>query len=135
MDATQTKNLARRIARKVLAAKPSNPLDGLRRPQAVRQMAFYITQARLQGIFRDDHWAPIQRLWDTLTDVGVEWVVDTAEYDTDARGNPAEKTWRFTVDYLNEHGKPAHLYGRCVASGAGSVDEPLSAYDVVAYAN
>ena len=48
-------------------------------------------------------------------------------------GNPNAKTWYVQVDYNDKRGRPQSIYGRVRAAGAGTVEDPLSRYDIVAY--
>jgi len=46
---------------------------------------------------------------------------------------PMRKIWQFEIPFTSERGRKGTLYGRVVAAGAGSVEEPLDKYDVTAY--
>lgn len=125
---------AQRVAARYLAANAAMPpLDGKTRQQVVRLVSGVIEKARLGGVFRDANWEPINRLWHTLDAAGIPVVRGKSYYGKDDRGTPASKTWEFTVEWAGPNGKPLTAYGRVIASGAGSVDEPLDTYDVVAY--
>ena len=55
------------------------------------------------------------------------------EYSKNESGIPSSKTWRFEIDFMNDKGRPTKLFGIIVASGAGSVKDPLDKYDITAY--
>lgn len=116
-------------------ANETNALDGLDKRTGLRRINAVIAGAHLNGIFRDDHWLPIQKLLKKFTDEGIPAVVMTGDYTKDDKGRPTSKTWKFKVEWQDQRGRPVVAYGQIVASGAGSVDNPLDAYDVVAYAN
>jgi len=82
------------------------------------------------GIFHDEHWVGFQKVHNALLALsGVEVHLEFVFYDHDERRNPCRKTWGFTVfDGKNTASVTV------VAAGAGSVDVPLSCYDIVAYA-
>jgi len=48
-------------------------------------------------------------------------------------GVDVRKVWTFEIEFINARGKRDTLYGVLTAAGAGSVQEPLSKYDVTAY--
>ena len=82
------------------------------------------------GIFSDDYWKPIYGIWDALNAAGYHVNQMGSQYgDRNDTGVATSKTWEFEIEM--EKGKP--LYGVIVASGCGSVDDPLSRYDIVAY--
>ena len=43
---------------------------------------------------------------------------------------PTRKEWHFEIHWDNDKGKYSKMGGVVTASGAGSVDDPLSRYDV-----
>ena len=134
MDRMMVANGLRCVARKVMAADSSNPLDGMRRRKAVSIVSNLMAR-HTRGFFRDDFWKPVHAIWRELEKNGIPVVLQSAEYQHDGSGQmPTSKTWKFTVDFLNERGRPTTLHGVVVASGAGSVEDPLDRYDVVAYA-
>jgi len=85
------------------------------------------------GMHQDDHWAPIACIRKRLTKVGYDFSISNARYEHDRRGTPVGKRWDLEVGFTTKAGKPATLNGTIVASGAGSVRDPLRVYDVTAY--
>ena len=84
------------------------------------------------GIFSDEYWNGVKRVWDALDNVckrdGLVWAIEGSKYDTDDNGSLCRKTWQFSVS----DGQRQSI-GVVVAAGAGSVSDPLSKYDVVSY--
>lgn len=117
-----------------MAAAP-NALDGLDKRTGLRRINAVIAGAHLNGIFRDNTWAPIQKLWRAFDQAGIQVDLTGSLYTKDDKGIPNSKTWKFTVEWQGPKGQPVTVYGQVMASGAGSVQDPLDAYDVVAYAN
>jgi len=126
-------NLIYRVATRYLHANTPNVLDGLDRRQALNVVNKAIQSAGLNGFFNDQYWAPVQRIWKALDKAGVHHMLEKTWYDKDANGNPSSKTWAFVVEWTDAKGKPQKAHGRVVASGGGSVQEPLDRYDVTAY--
>ena len=107
-------------------------LDGLRKPQAAKKVN-EIMARHTRGFFSDQSWEPINAIWKDFQDEGIDYTLEKASYTQDADGTPTHKTWRFTVSFKNQALLPNTLYGTITASGAGSVKDPLSRYDVIAY--
>lgn len=126
-------SLTQRVATRWLQANTPSVLDGLDRRAAMNMANKIIQSAKLSGFFHDSSWAPVQRIWKALTDKGIDWELEKNWYDKDERGNPSTKTWTFRITWKDKAGRPQVGHGRVVASGGGSVDEPLDRYDVTAY--
>ena len=118
-----------------MAGAIDNQLTGVPKRVVLRRINTAIEKARLGGMFKDTNWAPIHRLWKELDKADIEVQLLSAEYSKDQNGNPSSKTWKFRVEWDGPEGRPQVVYGQVVASGAGSVSDPLEMYDVVAYAN
>jgi hypothetical protein len=128
-----TMNLTRRVASRWIAAQEGpGLLDGFDRRQAVAAVNKIIASAKLDGIFRDAHWEPIQRIWAAMNKANLDWYHIKNWYDKDKEGNPSAKTWAVGIEWKDKAGKNQEMHVRVIASGAGSVKEPLDAYDVVA---
>jgi hypothetical protein len=83
------------------------------------------------GIFSDDHWEGKNEILSALSGVcekmGWEWEINNSRYDWED-GKMARKRWTLRVtDGQRE------TFGVLVASGAGSMSDPLDRYDVVSY--
>jgi hypothetical protein len=116
-------------------ANDINSLTGVDKRTGLRRINAVIAGARLNGIFRDNNWTPVQKLWREFEQAGIPVNLVSANYTKDDQGNPNSKVWKFTVEWDGPTGQHIVTYGQVVASGAGSVRDPLDAYDVVAYVN
>lgn len=124
---------ARSSAMSRAARAEVNSLEGMDKRMGLRRINAVIAGAHLNGIFRDDNWTPIQKLWREFEQAGIPVDLIGTNYTKDDQGNPNAKTWKFTIEWSGPTGQPIVAHGQVVASGAGSVREPLDAYDVVAY--
>jgi len=109
-----------------------NPLGGMRNREAkkfVNNLLFPLTK----GFFRDDSWKGVQRIWKELDRVGFDWVMTDNKYSHDEEGRPSGKTWWFEVRFYNNNDRYTVLNGIVRAAGAGSIEDPLERYDLVAY--
>jgi hypothetical protein len=109
-------------------------LNGMSNREA-RKFVNALLQKHTRGFFNDDYWRPITKTFKLLAQHEIEYVIKQTEYTKDAYGNPDSKRWAFEIEFENDKGRKTTIYGTIVASGAGTVKDPLSRYDVVAYAN
>ncbi len=83
-----------------------------------------------KGIFSDEYWNGIKPITDYLNESEHGFYLNNTTYKHDANGIPFRKEWV----YISESTKnPINVL--VIASGAGSVVDPLSKYDVIAYAS
>ena len=88
-----------------------------------------------KGFYTDEYWAGPAKVWKFLKDMGLEVVITKAEYHHDDKGTPNSKIWLFEISFINEKGKEQILRGVMTAAAAGTVEDPLSRYDLTAYVN
>jgi len=114
-----------------------NPLDNQDQRKAARMVNQVIGRVNLRGFFSDEFWRPVQAIWKALGDAGLPFAITKSEYEAapGTRFPPIRKVWTFEIPYTNKRGRKATVYGRVVAAGAGPEEDPLSTYDVTAYAN
>jgi hypothetical protein len=87
-----------------------------------------ILTATTKGRFNDEYWLPVQAAWKALHDAGYQVQINSSEYQWE-NGKPKDKQWKFEIPA--EKGKP--FYGVLTCHGAGTVEDPLSVYDISAY--
>lgn len=88
-----------------------------------------------QGLFRDDYWEPIGKIFAEFDHAEIEYEIVKTQYMHDGHGTPNGKRWWVTVLFVNERGFRTGIEVVIITSGAGTVADPLSVYDVVAYAS
>jgi hypothetical protein len=124
-----TETAQRVVARFKSALDVPNPLVDMNRPKAVRYLYKLIGRVP-DGIFSDNSWRPIHKIFEIFRKNGIDYVITDTEYFKDAEGRPNAKKWRFEIASTNKRGRPQTIYGTITAAGAGSVDDPLDKYDV-----
>jgi len=83
-----------------------------------------------RGIYSDDtSWAPVHELTKKLVAVLPTFQLVKAAYDAE-RPNKS-KTWTYAGAFETPTGQKRAVVGRIVASGAGSVEDPLDKYDLI----
>lgn len=97
-----------------------------------KSLSRVIAGVDLNGFFFDEHWRPVVTLLNAFNTNGFHYTMKTA-YQTNEVGVPVAKVWKLTFPFQNVKGKEEEVYVNITASGGGSVEDPLSRYDVVAY--
>lgn len=97
--------------------------------QTIKNRINKILSDTTKGRFHDDSWVPVHATWKALKEAGYPAEVQNTRYGQDTKGNPCEKVWHFEI--TAEKGKP--FYGVLTCHGAGTVENPLSVYDISAY--
>ena len=108
-----------------------SPIDGMNKRKAIN----YITKTfkvyeKLKGLFSDEAWQPINGIIGEIQSGGIEFNIEKTEYYKDNNGNPAGKIWWCEIPFINQNQRPDKLNVNITAAGAGSVQDPLSKYDV-----
>lgn len=84
------------------------------------------------GIFHDCFWhgkdIVLGKLHHVCEENNLTWDIYDAKYEHE-NGIPIRKIWTFKV--ADKNGRAS--YGRIIAAGAGTVNDPLLRYDIVAY--
>ena len=120
------------IAKDIVAVDAVNALNGLR-VQVAKRYVNKVLHEHSKGMFSDQSWEGINKIWRALDDNGIQYVMTDAEYQKDETGMPVRKQWKFEVEFFNEKSRMVKIYGVVIASGAGTVEDPLSKYDIIAY--
>ena len=115
----------------------SPPIDG-KTKQNARNWISGKSRNITSGFFRDDYWQPIQKLWKEFDKLELNWNSTGNKYheeevmfsDGSKHYVPMRKVWNFEIRFINNRDKNDVIYGVVTASGAGSVEDPLSRYDV-----
>ncbi len=114
----------------------NNPLNGLTPSQAKKYMNNkVIPHDQIKGFFSDEGWEGVSKIWTAFRNAGVEWAIEDAEYRENENGIPVSKRWIVSVEFIDRKGESNMIYGTVIASGAGSVKNPLEKYDIIAYFN
>jgi hypothetical protein len=118
--------------RKILAksGNSANPLDGMTNERA-RKGVYKIMAQFTRGIFKDQYWEPVNNIWTAFNAAGLDWTMMGSQYLHNNSGNSSGKEWKFEVKFINKNGRPTTMHGTVTASAAGTVEDPLSRYDLV----
>jgi len=121
-----------KVAKLLTGAQPSF-LNGMSKRQAMTAINKIMTDLT-KGFHRDTAWRPINAVFKEFRELNVDYDNMKSEYRKDRdTGKLTSKEWKFTITFENQRGRDQILYGIIIASGAGSVDDPLERYDVITY--
>ncbi len=107
-------------------------LAGMSKVSAKRHVNHLLSRYT-RGLFNDDSWRPVNIIFKALTAAQINWELKKTQYRENDQGIPSSKEWKFEIHFLNNRGRENVLYGIIIAAGAGSVEDPLDRYDLVAY--
>ena len=89
-----------------------------------------------KGIMTDDYWLGVRAIEKAITKVcdkyDLSWFLIDAKYESEDGVN-VRKRYTYAVErYLEDKDSVIVV---CIGSGAGPVNDPLAAYDIIAYAS
>jgi len=90
---------------------------------ATRSAIYRIVRPLTTGIFRDEDWRNVSRIWKALDAEGVTTNIIEAKYE--GAFPPTAKRWNFTAEVNG-----FTFQGTLVACFCGSVQDPTDAYDI-----
>jgi len=117
---------------KIAEKKKESAIDGMSKQRA-KTYINKLMEKHSKGFFDDEYWSPVQEILKDMGEDEIDYVVDNTEYKKDEEGRPSSKKWMLTIQFVDDKGKEQKLAGHIIASGAGSVEDPLDRYDIVAY--
>jgi len=101
--------------------------------KSLKNKIYKIIAPITQKMYSDDYWQGVGLVWKAFDELGLDWDMTDNYYGSgqyDKTMPPERKTWKFEINFINERGRPNIMYGVLVAAGSGSVEEPLSRYDI-----
>jgi hypothetical protein len=114
--------------------KIASSLDGLSKNNAKKIINDIISKYS-KGLYRDDYWTPVNSIFSDFRNANIDYTIEKTEYSKNKDGVSISKTWVVSIEFINDKNKPIKLFGQIIASGAGTVSDPLSAYDIIGYFN
>ncbi len=116
---------------------PKSAIDGKSKQSAKNFLYKAVKKFHINKMYHDEYWQGPQNIWKTFDSLNLNWQIDMSKY---VKGDPkmgtdpmvdVRKEWNFTIFFDNNKGKQNKLYGHLIASGAGSVQDPLEKYDMI----
>lgn len=105
-----------------------NPLTALTNEQARKRVFEIMKRAQTQTFYSDTYWQGPQEIFKAMNLKGLDWTMIDNQYAPDMKS----KTWKFTVRFVNKNSRETVLHGSVTAHGSGTVQDPLSRYDLTA---
>jgi hypothetical protein len=114
--------------------------DGLSKAKLKTLLYKETKKCTYNKLYKDNYWHGPNCIWDAFNRLNLAWNITKTEYktynNTNPRGQvqmPDTKEWQFEIFWNSKEGglgKQLKLGGHVTASGAGTVEDPLSRYDV-----
>jgi hypothetical protein len=112
----------------------NNPLNG-KSKQSAKNFIYNNVSHLTKGIFVDNAWEHVHAIFKKMDELGVSSDIESTQYYKDERGNPSGKIWSISIPFINNKGREDQLLGSITAAGAGTVEDPLSRYDLTLVVN
>jgi hypothetical protein len=113
--------------------------DGLSKQRLKTLLYKETKKCTYNKLYKDTAWNGPQCIWDTFNKLDLAWNFTNVSYknnkDDAAMGikMPTRKEWQFEIYWNSKEGglgKHMKMGGVVTAAGAGTIDDPLSKYDV-----
>ena len=111
--------------------------DGLSKARLKTMLYKATKKCTYNKLYKDSYWQGPTCIWDAFNDLDLNWSITNSEYKTEKNPKksmtfqmPVSKEWTFEIKWEDSKGKWKTQGGLVTAAGAGSVDDPLSKYDV-----
>lgn len=111
--------------------------DGLSKARLKTMINKATKKCTYNKLYNDSYWQGPQCVWDAFDKLNLNWHITKSEYKNnkdDAKMGikmPSRKEWHFEIMWDNNKGKHQKMSGYLTAAGAGTVEDPLSKYDLV----
>ena len=88
-----------------------------------------------KGIFHDVAWQHVYILFDAIRDMGIDISVEVKDggYYNHDNGEIGGKVYNFSFQIINFENKKFDFNGQLTCSFCGTVNDPMSAYDMAFY--
>jgi len=110
-----------------------NSFVGIHKKQLVSKL-YKVIDRYTKGFYSDESWNAVHQIFKEFDKLNLDWNLTDNFYGNqkyDHTMPPEKKQWKFEIDFINDRGNPDKIYGTIVASGGGSVEDPLEKYDVI----
>ena len=95
-------------------------------------MVFYCFLLKYFTIYRDNNWSNVRKVWAELAKYDIDVDIMNTEYNPEGLSVPEQwKKWEIEIPFIDNKGKENKMLGYLRASAAGSVKDPMDAYDIV----
>lgn len=88
-------------------------------------------------LYKDNYWEGPKCIWDTFDKLNLNWTMLDSKYRLSKTGGkmgfkmPDAKEWKFEIHWHDKKMNYKNTGGYLVAAGTGTVEDPLSKYDLV----
>ena len=121
------------LANSLVAKQLDNKLYNAKSKQTAKNIIYRNIENLTKGIFRDQNWSNVRRIWNRLEQLGLEVNVEVKNggYFNDRMTKEVSgKKYYFDFEYVNIEGKNFRFQGELICSFCGTVEDPMSAYDI-----
>ena len=134
MESEPSKEELLRKERTEKSKRIMNPLNR-KSKQSARNYMYKISTPIIDGLFRDEFWTPVSKLFGKWNDEKVDWELSKpSQYfnmqEPFGSMNPPYKQWYITISFYNNRGVLNTLDGTLTAHFNGTRKDPTKTYDL-----
>ena len=122
-----------RIAKLLTAKQLDDKLYKAKSKQTAKNIIYRNIENLTKGIFRDQNWSNVRKIWERLEYLGLDVNVQVKNggyFNDRMTGEIAGKKYNFDFEYNNIEGKLFRFEGELICSFCGTVEDPMGAYDI-----
>ena len=122
-----------KIAKRIISSQVDQKLFNKKTKQNAKNYIYKQVQLLTRGFFRDEDWSNVRKVWEKIESLGVDLDVEVKNggyFNDRTTGKIAGKTYHFNIHFQNIQGKQFDLPGELICSFCGTVDDPMSVYDM-----
>jgi hypothetical protein len=118
-------------------AGPTSAIDGMSKQKAKTFLYKGTKKFWYNKMYHDEYWQGPKSIWKKFDEWDLNWSIDSSRYRKPGPNSAMDpmidtsKEWLFTIWLINNKDKQIKLHGQLIASGAGSVSDPLEKYDII----
>lgn len=126
-----------RLKRYIKEESTGMGVDGLSKAKVKTLIYKETKKCTHNKLYSDRYWQGPKCIWNTFDKLNLNWNINNTQYKNNKDDEsmdiklPTRKEWYFEIMWRGPKGKKMKMGGHLTAAGAGSVDEPLSKYDLV----
>ena len=121
-----------KLAKHIISNNQNNidqKLYKMKTKNGIKNYIYHSVDRLVKGHFKDENWSNVKKVFDAISDLGVNlnWYVENGGYSYDL----SSKTYKFDINFVNFQEKEFQFHGQLICCFCGTVEDPMSTYDMV----
>lgn len=127
--------LINKIAMNIVNNQLDNDLYFAKSKETIKRRIHKKIENLIKGIFHDTAWQHVNIVFDAIREMGIDLNVEVRNggYYNHDDGNIGGKVYNFDFQIINFENKKFEFKGQLTCDFCGTIDDPMSAYDMAFY--